>query len=320
MGKNDKSSDEVTQERPTSLGETLRVARQEKEISIEQLAEELCVDSRFLIAIEDDDFEVLSAPVFTKGYIRQYSQRFGLEYEDLLKEYARQVGSSDVPMVATQPIQLGDKGSLVRWVVLTILLVLLGVGGWVWYYYFDMSTFLEVSLSEDDAVAETDDAVAEIDDAVEVAEPLVAYTENINQSSFDGIDQQTDLPLALSDFSESQISGTQVNVIGEIEIEAQALAQASNEDDQLLPLSVQVVVSYDEDCWTEIIDAQGERLFYELGRAGDILTFNAQLPLSFLLGNADGVRIQIDGEFQTIPADSRIGNVARFAIPRVFSD
>ena len=78
--------------------------------------------------------------------------------------------------------------------------------------------------------------------------------------------------------------------------------------------TIEVTISFDQDCWAEVTDDSGERFFYDLGSAGTVASFSAQLPLSFFLGNADGVRLEFNGRPYPIPADSRRGNLARFVV------
>jgi cytoskeleton protein RodZ len=77
---------------------------------------------------------------------------------------------------------------------------------------------------------------------------------------------------------------------------------------------VQVELSFTEDCWTEISDSEGERLFYGLGSAGARSRFNATLPISIFFGNAGGVDLTVNGDRYPIPTGSRQGNLARFVI------
>ena len=79
--------------------------------------------------------------------------------------------------------------------------------------------------------------------------------------------------------------------------------------------TLQVEIRFYEDCWTEIIDGRGERLFYGLGSVGAQTQFTATPPLSFFLGNVDGVVLFVDEMPYAIPAESRRGNIAEFVIP-----
>ena len=79
--------------------------------------------------------------------------------------------------------------------------------------------------------------------------------------------------------------------------------------------TMQVEIRFYEDCWAEVIDGRGERLFYGLGSVGAQAQFTATPPLSFFLGNVDGVVLLVDDIPYAIPAESRRGNIAEFVIP-----
>ena len=74
-----------------------------------------------------------------------------------------------------------------------------------------------------------------------------------------------------------------VEDVEDIEQSAPSSVEASEEIDEP---TLQVEIVFAEDCWTEVIDANGERLFYGLGSAGARTRFAATPPLSFFLGNA----------------------------------
>ena len=78
--------------------------------------------------------------------------------------------------------------------------------------------------------------------------------------------------------------------------------------------TVEIERSFVEDSWAEIIDAREERLFYGLGQAGARASFTGAVPIAFLLGNADGVRLAVDGEAYAVPQIGRQGNLARFTL------
>ena len=80
------------------------------------------------------------------------------------------------------------------------------------------------------------------------------------------------------------------------------------------PGSIQLELRFDQDSWVEITDGSDRRVFYGLGQAGARSTVEAALPVQFLLGNADGVEVVINGTPFGIPAGSREGNLARFVL------
>ena len=63
----------------TSVGQTLRSARESQKKDLAQLAEALCITKRYLIAIEADDLKVLPGFFFYKAFVRQYAQYLTLD-------------------------------------------------------------------------------------------------------------------------------------------------------------------------------------------------------------------------------------------------
>lgn len=78
-----------------SFGEELRKEREIRGISIKEIADATKVSSRFLEAIERNDFDRLPAPVFTRGFIREYARYLGLNSDDAVNRYMQFVEESD---------------------------------------------------------------------------------------------------------------------------------------------------------------------------------------------------------------------------------
>jgi cytoskeleton protein RodZ len=68
------------------------------------------------------------------------------------------------------------------------------------------------------------------------------------------------------------------------------------------------------DCWTEISDADGRRLFFNMGRSGQSVELTGRPPLRALFGNADNVDVRVNGNPYTIPASARENRTARLSI------
>jgi cytoskeleton protein RodZ len=73
-------------------------------------------------------------------------------------------------------------------------------------------------------------------------------------------------------------------------------------------------LTFSGDCWTEISDATGERLFYDLGAAGRVVTLAGEPPFRVILGDADNASLTVDGRDYPIPESSRRGRLARLTI------
>ena len=79
---------------------------------------------------------------------------------------------------------------------------------------------------------------------------------------------------------------------------------------------VEVELSYSGDCWTEVSDASGRRLFYDLGQSGRTITLSGDSPLRVILGDSANVSVTVEGNAYSIPASARTGRLARLTLGR----
>jgi transcriptional regulator with XRE-family HTH domain len=70
-----------------SLGQTLREAREQRNISIEEIASATKIVPRYLEALEDDRLDIMPGEFFIKGIIRTYARAIGLDGEEVLSRY-----------------------------------------------------------------------------------------------------------------------------------------------------------------------------------------------------------------------------------------
>ena len=66
----------------TELGERLRAAREQQELSLEQIAEETRIPIAHLEALEAESFEVISSDVHARGFLRNYASILGLDPDE----------------------------------------------------------------------------------------------------------------------------------------------------------------------------------------------------------------------------------------------
>ena len=66
-----------------SVGKRLRSAREDRQRSIEEIAEDLCVLPRYLRAIEADELGSLPGVFFYKSFVKQYARALDLDLAQL---------------------------------------------------------------------------------------------------------------------------------------------------------------------------------------------------------------------------------------------
>lgn len=70
-----------------AFGEELRREREIRGISLKEIADATKISRRFLEAIERNDHKTLPAPVFTRGFVREYARYLGLNAEEIVTRY-----------------------------------------------------------------------------------------------------------------------------------------------------------------------------------------------------------------------------------------
>ncbi|HSN69744.1 MAG TPA: helix-turn-helix domain-containing protein [Thermoanaerobaculia bacterium] len=86
-----------------TFGDELRREREIRGISLKEIAEATKVSQRLLEAIEKDDYRYLPAPVFTRGFVREYARYLGLDCDEMVTRYIHFTHTLDVPAVTGQP-------------------------------------------------------------------------------------------------------------------------------------------------------------------------------------------------------------------------
>ena len=79
----------------TGPGAALRAAREEKGISIEDIAAHLHINTQVIVDIEADDFANSAALIYTRGYLRAYARQVGLAPTEILHSF-EQMGWRDI--------------------------------------------------------------------------------------------------------------------------------------------------------------------------------------------------------------------------------
>ena len=284
-------------------GERLLQARRERQISVTEIAKELHLDEAKVRALERNDFGILGAPVFAKGHLRKYAAIVGVNVDDVLADYYRLDRSVSAPPVIAGRPKPQPGHSPGPWIIAAILVVAALL---VWWFLGSRDASNPAPAAGDapggSAVVVTPPATetpAAVDAEVDVAEESEADRDEYR-------DPATEMP-----------SGNTADTGDGGSIDAQNVPTSGNvagappADGEL-----RLDIRFTGDCWTEISDGSGRRLFFDLGRSGRTVRLNGEAPLAVLFGNADNVELSVNGDDYPIPTTSRRGQTARLTIDR----
>jgi cytoskeleton protein RodZ len=89
-----------------NFGASFKKARESKGISLDQIALETRISTRFLSAIENEEFQLLPGGIFNRGFVRTFAEKIGLDPEQAVADYERLAEVRqpiEVPPVPTVP-------------------------------------------------------------------------------------------------------------------------------------------------------------------------------------------------------------------------
>lgn len=277
-------------------GERLRIAREEQQISILEIAKELHLDETNVRYIEDNDFESLGAPVFAKGHLRKYAALVGVDERDVLGDYHELTRSAAMPPVVSKRRRPGSELSPGPWVAVILLLIVAALA----YWWLTQPGIITPPVAEPDVVGPEPAATeSESESPAGTAPPLTGEPDAETVPA----DEAAAAPEAVPTEPPARTPAAETPVAEPSRTVTDGAGRTT------------LALAFAEDCWTEVTDATGERLFFGLGENGSSVTVTGVSPLSVLLGSADDVTVTVDGENYTISAADRRGRTARFTLP-----
>lgn len=283
-------------------GQRLAEARREKQISVLEIAKELHVEEAKIRALENNEFELLGAPVFAKGHLKKYAKLVGVNHDDVLADYYRLTRSQEMPPVVVARRKVKSELSPGPWIAAIVVALILGLAYWL---------LVERPFATPVAPAATMPATSRS------APPPEPAAEEADTADAPAQEEATSAEPAAEPVAEEPPAEPPAREAAQPESEApqqstairEAAASASGGFDD-----VRLSVTFIGDCWTEITDASGRRLFFQLGRSGRTVNVSGPGPLTVLFGDADNVDIRVNGEDFDIPAANRRGRTARLSI------
>jgi cytoskeleton protein RodZ len=122
-----------------SIGAELARAREERGLSISDVAQQLKFAPRQLEALEQDRFEQLPGGTFARGMVRSYARLLKVEPDPLLERMAGRFAAPDAGTLAarySQPVPFSDNARRSTFVYLGLSLGVLVVAGGIAYSWY----------------------------------------------------------------------------------------------------------------------------------------------------------------------------------------
>ncbi len=332
-----------SQSRPTGIGpgERLQAARIQQGLSLEDVASRMHLSVSILEAIEENNFEEITAPIFVKGYLRAYARIVSLDEDEMIHQYLDFYSNEDPPIAAignTAP-ELSVADARIKWTTYAVVIVLAAlIGAWWWSqrnagdapisldaqaptggqrFESDAASSAAVASSAIEAVSESQAASLEppqptVDtSAPEIETEPVAIPEPEPIATTPEPEPVADAPTveapAPGDADEPEVAAAPATPSG---ARVGGVLQP-----QIAPGgSDRLVVVVHADSWADVKDASEYQLLYDLLRAEETVELIGTAPFSVFLGNGHGVEIRFNGEEINFASRIRDDNTARLKI------
>ena len=327
---------------PVYIGAILKEHRENQNVTINQVANQLHLDSRVIYAIESDDHDALPDPIYVRGYIRGYCKLLNLDAEEMLQLYKENVQRNDPEIIPEikYPTQSSSSDKPVKafTYLISLGLVLLVIAWWQSNFTIPSPSLSGMGVADTDTV---DAAKEKVQTSIPLEEvnvdqylPVTGYTPVLPIDITIPLGDED--PQGLNSFITAE--GNNIEVDGQImdDISEQFMSENSfdaidntNESVPSVPANTtqtseeeesppstgpdRLVLTLTADSWIEIVDVNEQKVFFDLGRTGEELTLFGTAPFDILLGFAQGVSIEYNGNPVDQSPYTRAG-VARFSL------
>lgn len=292
-------------------GAMLRLAREAAGLERDALAQRLRLEPRIVEAVEDEAWERLPGPAFTKGYIRSMAKELGIDATPALAQYTALANVAE-PVLADfesrAPTQITSSSKRIQFISYAIgAVVLLLVAVW-WQRHYSSQV----------APPASDDPTAGATAAIP-AEPSIplAYTWTIVEHAGGPLEtpetwrRQTDgstpppIEEVLPASGPATAPGAETAAIDAAPAPAPATTPAAR--------SGELVLTAKRDSWVEITDLNRSRLHFGLIKGGEQVAVTGKPPYDLVIGNAPAVSVSFRGSAVDVNAHA-INGVARMAV------
>jgi cytoskeletal protein RodZ len=246
-----------------ALGERFRQARLDRQATLHDAQRETRIHRRFLEALENEDIASLPAPVYTRGFIRTYSEYLGLDPDVMIDLYHVFRGPDEPLAIQSATTRISNPKP--------ISIRLLGIGTGVVFLLLLVGYLWSQYLAYREGVLQAEATATPRSGIIPVPSPVVT---TVGPGSVASPIASPSAPVG----SPEPLAAVPVPIPTPIR-------------------GVQVDVRITERTWLAV-SVDGQQVIAEEVRPGYTRTFNADQSVRMRVGNAIGVSVTVNGSAQ----------------------
>ena len=274
-----------------SVGQTLRQEREKRQLSLEQAAQQLKLRVEILHNLELDQPDKAILPTFMRGYLKSYARFLKLPEQALLIRFEQQhqVKSAPVKTMRTFSNRSAKQRTEARymwltWLIALVLLVSLAV--WFW------QSARENKLLQSDALPGPAQTVLAPTAELVSEQPLSAVELTTVEPELTTSEPET--PTELDVTALPPAAQQQLEQLNQALQQEEAVSAVSEQPPQ--SLHDRLKMTFSDNCWIDVLDANGDRIAFGTKQAGYVMELNAKGPFVITLGNPGVVSIELNDQ------------------------
>lgn len=296
-----------------SAGQLLRRAREQQQLSIEQVAARLNLRPSLITDIEADNYDHLQIVAYRRGYLRAYARLLKLPEAEITAAHDRD--NATVPSkephrpAPLRPIKRPSRFGRVLFRIVTLAIIIalaIMTLNW-WRTHQDVDDKRVSTTSSDSGSALI--PPQPISPAATDPQPAPAAPAPAISAQEDSLQMPVSQGINGAQLTENSAAAMAQN--NTLTQEASSAAGSTNATAPA-PAAAPLALSCRQDCWIQIRDAAGTSLQSGLLKAGAPHEFNGKAPYRIVIGNVAAATLSYQGQPVDLKQYARGGNVARF--------
>ncbi len=333
------SEQQAKDETQRSLGSLLKSYREQNGHDIYEVAEALCLSPEIVTSLEQEDFDSLPEPPYVRGYLRSYAKFSNIDPQKIIDLYEEQRGADPQDLeyhfkpkrnnltkssISSSAIRLGLIALLL--VGLAALSMIPAVNGWITETWAGLS-----KQTADKNYASAEPIAAENQFAIpaplpgEETDPVKdntssnsddTATTNNNVDSTAGQNSKDDKKQADADTDGNNNNKKPDDKEQNSTVDTANTDEKTNNSDEKITETkegTKLKFVFKKEVWMRIKDKNKKTVFESLSPAGEEKEIILKKPMTFRIGNAQGIEIYVEGKRFDITGLTT-GSVANFTI------
>ncbi len=334
MAKKKTNTETLPSAQEGDLGKLLKESRESVGYSVAQTAEAMCLAEEILIKLENEDFKSLPEPPYIRGYLRNYAKLAEIEPTEIIACYESLRGADPSDLnyhfKSSAKILSHQNKKQLSPVLMQLLLLAVLLGGltalsmipmvnqWIkttWNSFSNQTATQSISVTDNPLLTGTMPVPTPLPAELALSENKTEVAPDETESTASSLESN----IAKTDNATSNDSNKNLDESSKTanELVTTIKVGEENKSEALIPTStdgtIKIKLVFNKEVWMRIKDGKKKTVFEGQNTSGQEKELSLKKPLTFRVGNAQGLSLFVDGEPVDISSYIK-GSVANFTL------